>query len=54
VISVDLISTFLPVKEFGALMTIIGIWQEKMRKFDRRARRPLWGGGDGAKTIKRF
>jgi hypothetical protein len=38
VISVDLISTFLPVKEFGALMTIIGIWQKKMRKFGRRAR----------------
>jgi hypothetical protein len=32
-ISVDFISAFLPVKEIGALMTIIGIWQEKIRKF---------------------
>jgi len=30
---VDLISTFLPLKEFGAPMTISGIWQEKIKKF---------------------
>jgi len=35
-IPVDLISAFRPLKEIGALMTIIGSWQEKLRKFDRQ------------------
>jgi hypothetical protein len=34
VISVDFISAFLPLKEIGALMTIIGSYKKKIRKFD--------------------
>jgi len=53
-ISADLISAFRPLKEILALMTIIGSYKKKIRKFDRQTRSCQKFMQPSAKTIKNF
>jgi hypothetical protein len=53
-ISVDFISAFRPLKEIGALMTIIGSYKKIIRKFDRQTRSCPKFMQPSAKTIKKF
>jgi SNF2 family DNA or RNA helicase len=53
-ISVDFISARMPAEYILAPVTIIGIWQKKMRKFDPLARVARYLGNHRQQLLKNF